>query len=266
MAASVSPSIDNLERTWRSIDDLCATFSEDEWKRGTGCPGWSVQDNVSHLIDYESRALGRPGLGDEKALSRPHTKNDLGEANEVGVEYRRSRSGREVLEEFRDVTAARLAQLQSLTTDDLEREMVTPAGAGTLADMLSLRVMDTWAHEQDIRRAVGKPGHDAGPAVDESITYWCQFLPIIVARRAEAPDGSVVVFEIGDRPPVAVATKERRGSTLESPPAEATVRLSMSTTTFAALVGGRSDVPDDVTIDGDTAVGERVVAALGFLP
>jgi hypothetical protein len=40
----------------------------------------------------------------------------------------------------------------------------------------------------------------------------------------------------------------------------------MSATTFVALVGGRSDAPDDVTVDGDTELGRRIVEHLGFLP
>src|SRR3954453_11316213 len=115
---SVSPSIDNLEETWAWLDALLASLSEEEWKRPTGCPGWSVQDNVSHLVDYESRALGRPAPPGD-ALQRPHTKNALGEGNEVGVEPRRELAGSAVLDELREVTAARLAQLRALSDDDL---------------------------------------------------------------------------------------------------------------------------------------------------
>src|SRR3954447_11075860 len=135
MTAAVSPSIDNLEITWRSVDALCAELSDEEWARPTGCPGWSVQDNISHLIDYEARALGRPAP-DHTVRDLSHTKNALGASNEVGVDVRRRGAGTTVLEEFREVTAARLAQLRSLTADDLKREITTPAGPGTVADML----------------------------------------------------------------------------------------------------------------------------------
>ena len=53
-------SINNLEATWLSVIALCTDLSEAQWKTATGCPGWTVQDNIAHLIDYESRALGRP--------------------------------------------------------------------------------------------------------------------------------------------------------------------------------------------------------------
>ncbi len=265
MPSNASASIDNLEETWRSVIDLCASFSEDEWKRPTGCPGWSVQDNVSHLIDYEARAIGQPAPGGE-AVARPHTKNALGESNEVGVEHRRGRSGAAVLDELRAVTAARSSQLRALTPEDLRGEVVTPAGPGTVADMLRLRVMDTWSHEQDIRRAVARPGHDRGAAAGEAVAHFARFLSIIVGKRAAAPDGTVAVFEIGDVHRCAIEVVDGRGRERDGDPDTWTVRLVMPATTFAALVGGRSDAPDDVAIDGDVELGRKIVGALGFMP
>lgn len=262
---SVSPSIDNLEETWRSLIDLCAGLSAEEWKRPTGCPGWSVQDNVSHLIDYEARALGRPAPPGE-AVARPHTKNGLGESNEVGVEHRRGRSGDEMLDELRDITAARSAQLRRLTAEDLLREVMTPAGPGTVADMLRLRVMDTWSHEQDIRRALARPGHDQGPVAQEAVTHFARFLPIVVGKRAAASNGTVAVFEIGNVHRIAIEVLDGRAHALDGDPGSWTVRLAMPVPTFAALVDGRSDTPDDVTIDGDVELGRRIVAGLGLMP
>lgn len=264
-SSPASPSIEHLERTWQSILELCADLTEDEWKRPTGCPGWSVQDNIAHLVDYEAGALGRPRAEAPLPEARHHLKNPLGEANEVGVEARRSLPGAEVLAELREVTTARSAQLRALTEDDLAKEVPTPAGMGTVADMLTLRVMDTWLHEQDVRRALGRPGHETGPAVDEAVAYWSQFLPYLVGKRAAAPDGARVVIEVGGRS-LAVEVVDGRARAAERIDGEPDVRLSMPATTFGALVGGRDDAPDDVVISGDEELGRRIVANLGFLP
>ena len=252
---------------WDSLNTLCRDLSEEEWKRPTGCPGWTVQDNVAHLIDYESRALGRPGpdhvLADDAGA---HVKNDLGKANEVGVDYRRTWPAAKVLDEFREVTAARLEQLRGLSDEDLAKEITTPAGPGTLADMLTLRVMDTWSHEQDIRRAVGRPGNVSGPPVDEAVGYWCRYVPLVVAKRAGAPEGSTALFHIGDQPPLGVAVVDGRGRLTDELPQAPTVSLRMPAPTFAALVGGRADAPDDVEITGDQELGQKIVAALTMMP
>lgn len=261
----MNSSIEHLDALWSSLDGLLGELTEQEWQRPTGCPGWTVQDNVSHLIDYEAKALGRP-WPEHKAADTSHTKNDLGVANEDGVDYRRRFSGAEVLAEFRDVIPARLKQLRALSEDDFTREVQTPAGPGTVADMLTLRVMDTWSHEQDIRRAVGRPGHTEGPAADEAVEYFLRRVPLVVARRAAPADGDVVVLEIGSRPPLAVAVKDGRGSVVDAAGAEPTVALRMPVGTFGALVGGRSDA-DLATVEmtGDRALGDRVVGALGFM-
>ncbi|MEJ7583484.1 MAG: maleylpyruvate isomerase family mycothiol-dependent enzyme [Acidimicrobiales bacterium] len=265
MEPAPSPSITHLEMTWRSIDELCAPLSVEEWARPTGCPGWTVQDNVSHLIDYEATALGWP-RPDHVPRHLAHTKNALGESTEVGVDHRRGRTGAEVLEEFRVVTAARRAQLQDLTEADLAGAITTPAGPGTVADMLTLRVMDTWSHEQDMRRALGRPGHEEGPAAAEAITHFARFLPYVVGRRAAAPDGATVVLQIGALHRSVIEVRDGRASPVGREPERATVVLSLPPATFAALVGGRTDAPDDVVIDGDVTLGVAIVAHLASCP
>lgn len=257
-------SIENLAIVWASIDQLCSGFPGTEWDLPTGCPGWTVKDQVSHLVDYEGRALGRPGPQREPG-PRPHVKNELGRTNEIGVDARRPMPGTEVLIEFRQVTAERLVRLRRLTGQDLTAEAMTPAGAGTVADMLTLRVMDAWTHEQDIRRAVGRPGHAEGPVAAESLGYFTRFLPYLVGKRAAAPEGSKVVFRIAGRDPVTIEVTGGRARTAADPH-DATVTLAIPVPTFAALVGGRSDAPGDTGISGDYELGARVLESLSFLP
>jgi uncharacterized protein (TIGR03083 family) len=262
----VIPLVEQLQETWQSISTLGAGLSEEEWKRPTGCPGWTVQDQVSHLIDYEAFAVGRPRP--EHTVDRlPHIKNDMGAMNEVGVDFRRARTGADVLAEFDEVMAARLERLASLTEEDLDRETVTPIGPGAVRDLLTLRVMDTWSHEQDIRRAVGRPGHDSGPVVDTVVEYFSRFFGFAVGKRAGAPEGTTVVFEVDGRAPIAVGIEGGRGRLLAEPPAAPTVCLALDAPTLAALAGGRSDAPmDSVTVTGDETLGRTIVGALGFMP
>jgi len=260
----VPDSVENLAITWASIGQLCSGLPDGQWDLPTGCPGWTVKDQLSHLVDYEARALGRPAPGHAPG-PLPHVRNEMAGANEIGVDARRPEPGAVVLAEFRQVTGERLVQLRALTGQDLAAPVMTPAGPGTMAGLLTLRVMDSWMHEQDIRRAAGRPGHTDGPAAGEALGYFTQFLPYVVGKRAAAPDGSRVVFRVGGRDPVAVQVAGGRGS-LAAGPDGATVSLAIPVTTFAALVGGRTDVPDDVAITGDQQLGRRVLASLGLMP
>jgi hypothetical protein len=49
-------------------------------------------------------------------------------------------------------------------------------------------------------------------------------------------------------------------------PGDATVTLAVPVATFAALVGGRADVPADTVISGDQRLGRRVLESMAFLP
>ena len=88
--------VDNMERVWRSIEDLCRDLTEEEWKTATDCPGWSVQDQLSHLAGSESGILGRPSP-DHTPRDTSYVKNDIGRRNEAVVDYRRPSPGQRVL-------------------------------------------------------------------------------------------------------------------------------------------------------------------------
>ena len=52
--------VNNMETVWRSLDELCSNLKDGDWRTPTDCPGWSVQDQLSHLVGSECRLLGKP--------------------------------------------------------------------------------------------------------------------------------------------------------------------------------------------------------------
>ena len=52
------PMIDHLADVWQDIAGIGADLSADEWRLPTECPGWSVHDNVAHMIGTERMLLG----------------------------------------------------------------------------------------------------------------------------------------------------------------------------------------------------------------
>ena len=263
--------VDKLERVWGSMAELCATFSEQEWKLATDCPKWSVQDHVAHIVGTESRLAGRP-VPDHTPQEMEHVKNDIGKSNEVWVDFLRPRSGAEVLEAFREVTAARLQRLRGMSADDFSEPTQTPVGPGTIRDFMVIRIFDCWVHEQDVRRAVGRPGHLEGPVVVHSMDRMVRAMPFVVGKKAAASDGTTVVFEItgpaGRTLPVSV--EGGRATFLDTPPASPNVRLIMDVETFTCLGNGRWEgspalASNKVRIDGDRALGEAIVTRMNFM-
>jgi len=264
------PVIDDLDEVWRSIVDLGEQLSEEEWKRPTDLPAWTVQDNLSHIIGTERMMRGEPAPDVSPAVT-DHVHNPIGEMNERWVEARRARSGAAVLDEFRVVAAERLAEYRALSPAELDAVGPTPVGDAPFREYLAVRVMDSWTHEQDMRRAVGRPGHLEGPAVALSIGRVTRAMPMVVGRRAGAPDGASVVFVLaGPEGGVVPVVVDGRASVVATPPADPTVELHLDVETYAALGMGRLD-PNEalaqgrVTFVGDADLGRAVVTSMKFM-
>src|SRR5689334_6829527 len=52
--------VDALSGVWSSMQQLGDTLDETQWKLPTDCPGWSVQDNLAHIVGIESVIMGLP--------------------------------------------------------------------------------------------------------------------------------------------------------------------------------------------------------------
>jgi uncharacterized protein (TIGR03083 family) len=264
--------VDRLDEVWASISDLGSPLTETDWKRPTECPGWSVQDNLAHLSSVEGMLLGAPAPEHELPAELPHVKNDVGRANELFVDSRRSWTGADVLAEFRAVTAARLGVLRGLDDAGFGADSWTPVGPGTVRDALPFRIFDCWVHEQDMRRAVGRPGDLDSRAAAHALGMMTGRMPFIVGKKVGAPEGASVVFALSGplAQEVVVEMVDGRARTVADAPASPTVSLAMTTESFARLATGRIDPiatrnAGDVAIQGDTGLGERVVDNMNYL-
>ena len=250
---------------WDSIEALCAGLDSAQWSRPTECPGWTVKDVVSHLIGIEAMMIGRPATS-HRAGAAAHVRNPLGEMNEHEVDARRGRPGPEVLDEWREVSAIQRGRLVAADDAWFEAPTATPTGPGTNADFTAIRVLDAWVHEQDIRRAIGIPGHETGPAAELTIDRLAGSLPMVVGKRAAAGEGRSAAIVLDG--PVArrwtVAVVDGRGDVGERAAPDATV--AMRSGDFVALATGRcraDGAPWMATGDADLAA--RIVGSLNVM-
>lgn len=262
------PVIELLATEWATIDELCRDLGPDEWDRPTDCPGWTVRDQISHIIGTERMLRGDPAP--EPAGPAAHVRNPIGESNEAWIAARRDRPGAEVLAELREVTAARLEDLRAMTTEDFDREGFTPEGPGPYRRFMDIRLFDCWEHEQDIRRAVGRPGHLDGPIAAQAIAKVAAAAGYVVGKKAGAPDGSAVVFEVHGPVQVTVpVVVDGRARITEDVPADPTVRIRLDSEVYNALGCGRWSgeqalASGRVEIVGDAELGRRVVDNMAF--
>ena len=264
--------VEMLAEVWARLTGLGAGLTEEQWKTATELPGWTVQDNLTHLTDIESRLLDRPRPDHVVDPGLEHVRNDAGAHNEVFVDARRSWTGAEALAEFREVTDLRLAALRALDLDGFGAESWTPMGPGTVRDLLPFRAFDSWVHEQDVRRALGIPGGLTGPAAEAAMDRVVGTIGYVVGKQVAPPDGTTVVVETTAplARTVVVTVEGGRARTGGPVPEAPTVHITAPGEVWARVACGRGDdstEPADrrIVCLGDVDLGRRIVERLNFL-
>jgi uncharacterized protein (TIGR03083 family) len=264
------PVLELLETVWTSIAELGATLTEDEWATPSELPGWTAKDCLSHMAGTELALLGEP-VPTVAVDHLPHVTSPFATMIEVWVEAWRDRSGAEVLGEFLDATRRRIEAMDAFTEEDWSRPSWSPVGEVPYRTFMDVRVFDCWMHEQDIRRAVHRPGGMHAGA-DLSLGRLGNTLGFVIGKRAAAPEGSTVVVEVtGPYPRTFAVGVEGRAQMLDAPPSDPTVRLSMDLETFSALCGGRWSseralAEGRVEIAGNAELADRILGGLATTP
>jgi uncharacterized protein (TIGR03083 family) len=263
-----------LDEVWRDVAELCDGLTADDWNTGTECPGWTVFDNVAHMIGTERMLLGeQPSADGGTHADAPHVRNDIGKANEQWIGSYRGWDGPKLLDEFRAITARRLDVLRAMATEQWDAEGFTPEGPGPYRQFMAIRVFDCWYHDEDIREAIERPGFLEGPVADLSLARIpTKALGYVVGKRAGAPPGSTVSFVVEGEPLITAAISvppEGRAVLLDESPDDPTARITTDRRTFARLAGGRWSGAHArrygiVRVEGDTTLGDRVVDNMAF--
>jgi uncharacterized protein (TIGR03084 family) len=144
--------LDDLAAEASDLIDVLADLSDEQWVLPTPAEGWDIHDQVVHLAFFdEIAALG---------FTHPEAFDDLGaELLAAGDDYvdrashdRRDMPPTEVLEWFR---ASRFAVSRAFA--DVGPSARTPwfGPSMSAASSATARLMETWAHGQDIYDALG---------------------------------------------------------------------------------------------------------------
>jgi len=269
-------------QTTQAVIDLGHSCTNEDLARPTECPGWTVHDQISHVVGVEAWLEGHKDPRVEMPRYE-HIRNDLGKRVEYAVEVRRGRSREEVLTELERVLAQRLSTLRSPGLTDTSI-IAGPFGPDQAAAVVLMRTFDVWAHEQDIRAALGRPGNLNSPAAAVFVNSVLVQLPRLIAKGAGLEPGHPVVIDVTGpvlaRQGVRVEMDEQgglRGHAMFSGDAEvtadgprsdqqpdpATTTISLSTEDFTRRAAGRRSVSRTAYgVVGDEAIARRVMEAL----
>jgi uncharacterized protein (TIGR03083 family) len=231
----------------------------------TDCPGWTVHDVVAHLAHLESvmcADASDEGAADVAELPAAYTG--------AGVAERRDRPLAEVVAELRAAIVTRSEQLRDLPDEADQPAPVTPGGIAWSWDvLLRNRTIDVWVHEQDVRRALGRPGGLDSTAAQVVTMAFSFAMPFVLGKRVRPPAGTTVRWLVSGEVPVALAVRvgeDGRAHRIDEAGEDVTT-LRMSTETFTVLAAGRRS-PDEVevSVDGDDDLARAVLAAMAVTP
>ncbi|MGP3998573.1 maleylpyruvate isomerase family mycothiol-dependent enzyme [Streptomyces sp. 8N706] len=273
---TVHPSLQSYVDAWthsiEAISELVTPLVEGEWNRATACPGWSVRDVVSHVIGIECELLGDPRPIHTLPRDLYHVTNELTRYMEVPVDVRRCHTAPEMTSELEYTIIRRSRQLRNETRRPDATVRSPLGGETTLERVLQFRAFDVWVHEQDLRRALGKPGNLDSPGALVARDQLLESLPKVVAKDAGAPANSAVVFDVSGAVEFMRTVRvdaDGRGSINGSPSLGPAATLTLDWELFVLLACGRvraETAAESVKIDGDRELAQAILRHFAVTP
>ncbi|PKN64706.1 MAG: TIGR03084 family protein [Deltaproteobacteria bacterium HGW-Deltaproteobacteria-10] len=142
----------DLREEHKSLDQIVVTLTDREWDKATPFGKWSIRDEITHLAYFDATGLlsatGTAGFTqhvEELLKNFDHFENDYLRAG-------RSLSSSALLSRWRENREALLGALKSL---DPKHRLLWYGPPMSARSFVTARIMETWAHGQDIADALG---------------------------------------------------------------------------------------------------------------
>jgi uncharacterized protein (TIGR03084 family) len=240
---NVTEVLNDLVAEQHALDEIMSALTDDQWGLATPSPRWSVADQIGHLTYFDTTAALAIDDPDAFIAHRAEIVGNLGD--ELAVDEA-------TLGEFRGLSAAEQLAAWRRHRDELE------AAGRTLADdtrvewygpsmgsksFLTARLMEVWAHGQDICDTVG-----AERVATDRIRH--------IAQLGVITRGWSYIVR-GEEPPtteVQVELTAPSGETWTWGPTDAAASVSGPAEDFCLVVTQRRHVDDTgLSVTGDDA-------------
>lgn len=182
-----------------ALDALVAALTDEQWQLLTPSSGWTVADQVGHLTYFDGTATTAIEDPAAFAASRDQlvqaTLDGAASAEDLTLGAYRAMAAPALLEAWRENRRG-LARAAATLTDDVRVEWYGPSMSAK--SFLTARLMETWAHGQDIVDTAREAGVTTGREPTDRLRHIAQLGVITrrwsyVNRGLEVPDGDVRV-------------------------------------------------------------------------
>jgi len=139
------------------LDEIVAGLEPEQWEHVTPSPGWTVRDQVGHLAYFDQMAalaITDPEAFEAHRAELIATLNSPTSADDFTLSEARALSPAELLDHWRQARRL-LADASAGLADDTRIDWYGPSMGSK--SFLTARLMEAWAHGQDIADTVGAP-------------------------------------------------------------------------------------------------------------
>ena len=142
----------DLQAEQDALDVIVAGLTDEQWRLATPSPGWTVADQIGHLTYYDGAAVS--AIEDPPAFKESVAELVSDPSRIDDVTLHRHLSPPDLLDTWR-ATRRRLARAAASLDDGRRVDWYGPSMSAK--SFLTARLMECWAHGQDVADAVDAP-------------------------------------------------------------------------------------------------------------
>ncbi len=144
--------VSDLRAEQDSLDDLVSTIERDAWSTHTPAEGWDARDQIGHLTFFDERATEAIVEPEAFLAGIEAAAKDIDRYMASHLDVARRSDPGKVLAHWRECRSAMLGALGAL---DPSARLVWYGPPMSARSFATARLMETWAHGQDIVDCLG---------------------------------------------------------------------------------------------------------------
>ena len=144
--------LDDLAEEHLDLDTIVADLDDTAWEAPTPAEGWNIRDQIGHLAFFDEQATLALRDTDAFAAALTEIVKDVGAYMDRSVQKGRAIGNTGVLEWWR---RARAEMLDAGRGADAHARIPWYGPPMSPASFFSARMMETWAHSQDVADTLG---------------------------------------------------------------------------------------------------------------